>query len=85
MRRALVSAGYERALRPILFKARGGDPERPGKKDPLDCLLWRSARPGEPSWDGPVGPGRPVAPAAQARRRATRRRFASGRRRTGSR
>lgn len=28
MRRALVSAGYERALRPILFKARGGDPER---------------------------------------------------------
>ncbi len=42
-----------------LFAERGGDPQRPGKKDPLDCLLWRSDRQGEPSWDGPVGPGRP--------------------------
>ncbi len=38
---------------------RGGDPERPGKRDPLDCLLWRGARPGEPSWDSDLGPGRP--------------------------
>jgi L-cysteine:1D-myo-inositol 2-amino-2-deoxy-alpha-D-glucopyranoside ligase len=38
---------------------RGGDPDRPGKKDPLDCLLWQAARPGEPSWDSPYGPGRP--------------------------
>ena len=38
---------------------RGGDPQRPGKKDPLDCLLWQAARPGEPSWDSPFGPGRP--------------------------
>jgi L-cysteine:1D-myo-inositol 2-amino-2-deoxy-alpha-D-glucopyranoside ligase len=38
---------------------RGGDPERPGKKDPLDCLLWQQARPGEPSWDSPFGAGRP--------------------------
>ncbi len=37
----------------------GGDPDRPGKKDPLDCLLWLAARPGEPSWDSPFGPGRP--------------------------
>ncbi|MGH3444008.1 MAG: cysteine--1-D-myo-inosityl 2-amino-2-deoxy-alpha-D-glucopyranoside ligase [Nocardioidaceae bacterium] len=42
-----------------LFADRGGDPDRPGKKDPLDCLLWRSARPGEPSWDSDLGPGRP--------------------------
>ena len=34
-----------------LFAERGGDPERPGKKHPLDCLLWQAARPGEPSWD----------------------------------
>ena len=38
---------------------RGGDPDRPGKKDSLDPLLWRAARPGEPSWDSPFGPGRP--------------------------
>ena len=34
-------------------------PTAPGKKDPLDCLLWLAARPGEPSWDSPLGPGRP--------------------------
>lgn len=39
--------------------AGGGDPERPGKKDPLDPLLWRAWRPGEPSWPSPFGPGRP--------------------------
>jgi L-cysteine:1D-myo-inositol 2-amino-2-deoxy-alpha-D-glucopyranoside ligase len=38
---------------------RGGDPDRPGKKDPLDCLLWQSAREGEPSWDSELGAGRP--------------------------
>ncbi|HUR52291.1 MAG TPA: cysteine--1-D-myo-inosityl 2-amino-2-deoxy-alpha-D-glucopyranoside ligase [Mycobacteriales bacterium] len=38
---------------------RGGDPERPGKKDPLDCLLWLQQRPGEPGWPSPFGPGRP--------------------------
>src|SRR5450432_165712 len=42
-----------------LFAERGGDPDRPGKKDPLDCLLWRGARPDEPSWDTAIGPGRP--------------------------
>ncbi|WP_165699201.1 cysteine--1-D-myo-inosityl 2-amino-2-deoxy-alpha-D-glucopyranoside ligase [Candidatus Frankia alpina] len=38
---------------------RGGDPYRAGKKDPLDPLLWRAQRPGEPSWPSPFGPGRP--------------------------
>lgn len=38
---------------------RGGDPERPGKKDPLDCLLWQAARPEDPSWESSLGPGRP--------------------------
>ncbi|WP_250279123.1 cysteine--1-D-myo-inosityl 2-amino-2-deoxy-alpha-D-glucopyranoside ligase [Frankia sp. Cppng1_Ct_nod] len=37
----------------------GGDPDRPGKKDPLDPLLWRAERPGEPAWPSPFGPGRP--------------------------
>jgi len=42
-----------------IFAERGGDPDRPGKEDPLDCLVWLAARPGEPSWDTPLGPGRP--------------------------
>ena len=29
------------------------------KKDPLDFTLWKGAKPGEPSWPSPWGPGRP--------------------------
>ena len=29
------------------------------KKDPLDFVLWKAAKPDEPSWDSPWGPGRP--------------------------
>ncbi len=29
------------------------------KRDPLDFALWKSAKPGEPAWDSPWGPGRP--------------------------
>src|SRR3954449_3809904 len=42
-----------------IFPARGGDPDRPGKKHPLDCLLWQSERSGEPAWDTDLGRGRP--------------------------
>jgi len=42
-----------------LFALRGGDPERAGKRHPLDPLLWRAERPGEPAWDSAVGRGRP--------------------------
>lgn len=42
-----------------LSAERGGDPARPGKKDPLDALVWRSERPGEPAWDSRFGRGRP--------------------------
>ena len=31
----------------------------PGKRDPLDFVLWKSARPGEPQWPSPYGDGRP--------------------------
>ena len=41
------------------FAERGGDPDRPGKKNPLDALIWRAHREGEPAWDSPFGPGRP--------------------------
>ncbi|MHB9102718.1 MAG: cysteine--tRNA ligase [Sulfuricella sp.] len=30
-----------------------------GKDDPLDFVLWKSAKPGEPQWDSPWGAGRP--------------------------
>ncbi|MEV0355118.1 cysteine--1-D-myo-inosityl 2-amino-2-deoxy-alpha-D-glucopyranoside ligase [Nocardia sp. NPDC050697] len=52
-------SGYDRATMERLFAERGGDPERPGKHDPIDPLLWRAARDGEPSWAAPFGPGRP--------------------------
>jgi L-cysteine:1D-myo-inositol 2-amino-2-deoxy-alpha-D-glucopyranoside ligase len=46
-------------MQPV-FAERGGDPDRPGKRSPLDPLMWRVARAGEPSWDGgPLGAGRP--------------------------
>jgi L-cysteine:1D-myo-inositol 2-amino-2-deoxy-alpha-D-glucopyranoside ligase len=56
--------GYESGLSRdemiTLSAERGGDPERAGKRDPLDPLLWRGARDGEPAWDGgDLGPGRP--------------------------
>ena len=42
-----------------VFREFGGDPERPGKRDPFDPLLWRAAREGEPAWETPFGAGRP--------------------------
>ncbi|HEX2323578.1 MAG TPA: cysteine--1-D-myo-inosityl 2-amino-2-deoxy-alpha-D-glucopyranoside ligase [Streptosporangiaceae bacterium] len=42
-----------------LAAERGGDPGRPGKKDPLDPVVWLARRPGEPSWDSRFGQGRP--------------------------
>ena len=30
-----------------------------GKRDPLDFVLWKMAKPGEPAWESPWGPGRP--------------------------
>jgi L-cysteine:1D-myo-inositol 2-amino-2-deoxy-alpha-D-glucopyranoside ligase len=50
---------YPREQMLALFAERGGDPDRTGKQDPLDALLWRGRRDGEPSWDTVVGAGRP--------------------------
>jgi L-cysteine:1D-myo-inositol 2-amino-2-deoxy-alpha-D-glucopyranoside ligase len=52
-------SGYDPARMAELSAQRGGDPARPGKKDPLDCLVWRAERPGEPAWDSRFGRGRP--------------------------
>jgi L-cysteine:1D-myo-inositol 2-amino-2-deoxy-alpha-D-glucopyranoside ligase len=55
--------GYESALDAAtmwrLSAENGGDPERPGKKNPLDPVLWRASEPGSPFWDSTLGPGRP--------------------------
>ncbi len=42
-----------------LFGERGGDPGRPGKRDPLDALVWQRQRGDDPGWDSPFGHGRP--------------------------
>ena len=53
------ASGLSAAQMTELSAERGGDPERPGKKDPLDALVWRAERPGEPCWESRFGPGRP--------------------------
>jgi L-cysteine:1D-myo-inositol 2-amino-2-deoxy-alpha-D-glucopyranoside ligase len=52
-------SGWTRDEMLAVFPDRGGDPDRPGKKDPLDCLVWRAERPGEPALDSVLGRGRP--------------------------
>lgn len=52
-------AGLDEDRMRSIFAERGGDPDRPGKDDPLDCLVWQAARDGEPSWESTLGPGRP--------------------------
>ncbi|MCL0120187.1 cysteine--1-D-myo-inosityl 2-amino-2-deoxy-alpha-D-glucopyranoside ligase [Corynebacterium pygosceleis] len=52
-------SNYDRQTMMRFFAERGGDPDRPGKRDPLDALVWRAARPGEPTWEAPFGSGRP--------------------------
>jgi L-cysteine:1D-myo-inositol 2-amino-2-deoxy-alpha-D-glucopyranoside ligase len=52
-------SNLEPAAMQAIFAERGGDPTRPGKRTPLDCLLWQAERPDEPAWDTPLGHGRP--------------------------
>jgi L-cysteine:1D-myo-inositol 2-amino-2-deoxy-alpha-D-glucopyranoside ligase len=52
-------SGYDEATMRRLSGERGGDPDRPGKRNPVDALLWRMARPDEPSWESELGTGRP--------------------------
>src|SRR6516225_7695084 len=52
-------SGLDAATMTELFAERGGDPGRPGKKAPLDALVWLAARPGEPAWPSGLGLGRP--------------------------
>jgi L-cysteine:1D-myo-inositol 2-amino-2-deoxy-alpha-D-glucopyranoside ligase len=52
-------SSYDRDQMLEVFAERGGDPDRTGKRDALDCLVWRMARDGEPSWESLLGRGRP--------------------------
>jgi L-cysteine:1D-myo-inositol 2-amino-2-deoxy-alpha-D-glucopyranoside ligase len=54
-----AESNYDRETMLRFFAERGGDPDRAGKKDPLDCVVWRGERDGEPAWDSPFGRGRP--------------------------
>ena len=42
-----------------LFAERGGDPQRPGKVDALDPILWQLQSGEDPAWDTELGHGRP--------------------------
>jgi L-cysteine:1D-myo-inositol 2-amino-2-deoxy-alpha-D-glucopyranoside ligase len=52
-------SGLSREAMLELFAERGGDPDRQGKRDPLDCLLWQRQRGGDPAWETVLGAGRP--------------------------
>jgi L-cysteine:1D-myo-inositol 2-amino-2-deoxy-alpha-D-glucopyranoside ligase len=52
-------SGYDTERMLSLFAERGGDPQRPGKRHPLDPLMWMAQRPDEPAWDTSLGHGRP--------------------------
>ena len=43
----------------VIFAERGGDPDRVGKENPLDPILWIANKDGEPGWDSKIGFGRP--------------------------
>lgn len=50
---------YDEQTMMSYFAERGGDPEREGKRNALDPLLWKGAREGDPSWPSALGEGRP--------------------------
>ena len=52
-------SGYDRNTMLDLARQRGGNPDDPNKRDPLDFVLWQPSAEGEPSWESLWGPGRP--------------------------
>ena len=42
-----------------IFSERGGDPERAGKRHPLDPVVWMAHQGDDPSWESKFGLGRP--------------------------
>ncbi len=54
-------SGFHDGLLLGLMRKRGGDPQRPGKRQPLDFLLWKGiSSPDDPAaWESSLGRGRP--------------------------
>ena len=52
-------SGLSRAEMLPIANERGNVPDMPGKRDPLDFVLWQRSLPDEPAWPSPWGPGRP--------------------------
>ncbi|HWE56301.1 MAG TPA: cysteine--tRNA ligase [Acidimicrobiales bacterium] len=52
-------SGYDRETMLAFAAERGGNPDDPNKRDPLDFILWQPSAPDEPFWNSLWGPGRP--------------------------
>ncbi len=52
-------SGYDEKTMLALAKERGGNPDDPNKRNPLDFVLWQPSTPDEPEWGSLWGPGRP--------------------------
>ena len=52
-------SGYDHETMLRLAAERGGHPDDPLKRNPLDFVLWQPSAPDEPFWDSLWGPGRP--------------------------
>lgn len=52
-------SGYSSARMTELAAERGGTPDDPRQRNPLDFVLWQASADGEPAWPSPFGPGRP--------------------------
>ncbi len=52
-------SGYDESTMVQLSAERGGTPNDPRQRNPLDFVLWQPSRADEPVWDSPFGPGRP--------------------------
>ncbi|MEQ8842842.1 MAG: cysteine--tRNA ligase [Acidimicrobiales bacterium] len=52
-------SGYDETTMIDLARERGGKPDDPRQRNPLDFVLWQPSLDDEPSWDSPWGPGRP--------------------------
>ncbi len=52
-------SGYDHATMTKLAAERGGTPDDPRQRNPLDFVLWQPSTPAEPVWQSPFGAGRP--------------------------
>jgi L-cysteine:1D-myo-inositol 2-amino-2-deoxy-alpha-D-glucopyranoside ligase len=50
---------YSEAEMIEVARERGGNPDDPHRRHPLDFVLWQPSAPDEPAWEAPFGTGRP--------------------------